>query len=217
MNLRDRAFACGVARLRGEPEDHLRELASAEHRATRTLRGAALRRAIEETPPDLRDHFVEELLGIAYPGVPLTVDYVPSHTTEVFHAFDAVGLGPDDTLVDVGSGLGKVVMLASMLTGARARGIELDADLVPIAQSAATALELDRVSFEQADARFASVDDATVLFFYLTFSGAALDRFLGRLRARPTRRLRICGPPLDAPWLRPIAPPCSWLSVYELS
>lgn len=216
MNLRDRAFACGLARLRGEPEGHLRQLAAREHASARALRGEPLRRAIEEVPADLRDHFLEELLDIAYPPEPLTADYVPSHTTEILHAFDSVGLGPDDTLIDVGSGLGKVVMLAAMLTGSRARGIEIDPTLVRIAERAALALGLERVAFELSDAQGAYLGDATVLFFYLSFSGEALGRFLERVRTlRPARRLRVCAPPLDEPWLRPIAAPMSWLSIYE--
>jgi hypothetical protein len=215
-DLRDRAFASGLARLRGEREDHLRAQAALAHRETRALRGPALRRAIEAHPPDLRDHFVEELLDIAYTDGPSSPEYVPSHVAEILHAFDAVDLGPGDTLIDVGSGLGKVVMLAGMLTGARARGIELDATLAERSRRSATALGLDDVTFEAADALGADIADGTVFFLYIPFSGAVLERFLDRLRPLAgSRRLRVCAAAVDAPWLRPIAEPTSWLSVYE--
>lgn len=213
--LRERAFASGLARLHGKPEDHLRAEAEAAHRETRALRGGALRRAIEDCPADLRDHFVEEILDIAY-APPVSPDYVPSHVEEILHAFGLSGPGPGDTLIDVGSGLGKVVMLASMLTGARARGIELDPSMADRARAAARSLALDDVTFEAADALVADIADGTVFFLYIPFSGAVLGRFLERVRPLATsRRIRVCASAVDVPWLRPVGTPSSWLSVYE--
>jgi hypothetical protein len=214
--LRDRAFASGVARLGGASQAPLRETARSAHVEARALRGPALRAAIEAVPADVRDHWVEELLDVAYVDLPRDSPYVPSQTADLFHAFDAVRLGPDDCLVDVGSGLGKVVMLASMLTGARAHGVENDPALVGHAREAARALDLPRLSFEENDALAADISAATVFFLYIPFSGQTLGAFLARVRELARLRpLRICASPIDAPWLRPIAPPSSWLSIYE--
>ncbi len=58
--------------------------------------------------------------------------YVPSTTKEVANAFDTLyPLGPKDTLIDIGSGDGKVLRMAAE-RGARAIGYELNPALVII-------------------------------------------------------------------------------------
>ena len=59
--------------------------------------------------------------------------YVPSHKKYVKRAFDHFGLNADDTLVDIGSGDGIILRIASRY-GARAVGYEINPVLVFISR-----------------------------------------------------------------------------------
>src|SRR5690606_32783172 len=143
--------------------------------AAGALRGAALRRRFDDVPARERDHFVEEVLGIAYP--PLDEPVLPRELIayqtggydEIVHALDVTRLGPGDRLVDVGSGAGKAVMLAALLGGATSRGIERDGALVELAEDARRELCVGEASFRHGDAREVPLDDVDVVFMYLPF------------------------------------------------
>lgn len=216
-----------VARLRHEP---LRAQIS-----TSALRGPALRAHFDAVLSEARDHYVEEVLGIAYPPLeehppsePELVAYQPSGYDEIVHAFDASALAPGDRFVDLGSGLGKAVLLAALLAGVGAVGLERDVELHRLADRAARDLGLgvDLARFEAGDARTATIADADVYFMYLPFTGAVLahvmDRLVDRLRqSRPRARRRfVCGGALAEgryPELVVAGPPRSWLHVYAWS
>ena len=190
------------------------------------LRGAALRRVIEKTPLERRDHFVEELLGVAYPPLdePALVDermpYTPSGYDQITHALETTQLRAGQRFVDIGSGMGKVVLLAALLGGADAIGIEHDPILHDLAVEATRALDVPLARFECIDARHASIADVDVLFMYIPFTGntlrTALDRFMEQARASPRRR-HLCTSAIDRrvhPALEPVGEPRSWLQVY---
>jgi SAM-dependent methyltransferase len=127
----------------------------------------------------------------------------------------------DDVVIDLGAGLGKVVLLAHLLTGATTRGIELQPALVERAREAARRLGAS-ARFTHADVRDADLDDGTVFFLYLPFTGPALTRVLQRLHAIAKRRaIVVCSLGLDldreASWLvrRPID--SFWLALYDSS
>jgi hypothetical protein len=197
--------------------------------AAGTLRGPALRRHFEAVPAPQRDHFVEEVLGVAYPPLeerPLLTSehmpYAPSGYEEITHAFDLSELGPSAQLLDLGSGMGKVVMLATLLTGAKSVGVEVDDVLCARAQQASEALGVGAVLLAR-DAREVDTLQADVVFLYLPFAGAVLTRVLRRLsddaRRRPAgaQRRFLCTGPLAAtqhPELRPVGPARAWLQVY---
>lgn len=244
----DRAFVDAMIRMRfsrtNDPEERaeLRELHEGvraaslrSHAALRTaiatgaLRGAAARRHFDDIPVFERDHFVEEALGIAYPPLeesvlePELLAYAPSGYDEIVHALDATQLGPGDHFLDLGSGMGKAVLLAALLTGATSSGVECDRSLHELAEGAARALGLDGARFHHGDARDLALQDADVVFMYLPFTGSALaavmDRLMdgGRGREARSRRRFLCAGPLDARRYRdlvPAGPPRSWLHVY---
>ncbi len=248
--VRDRAFADamirielaratdhGVRRELGERHAALKAAALLAHAELRaaiargTLRGAALRTRFDDLPSAERDHFVEEVLGIAYPplderrlGAEL-VTYQPSGYDEIVHALDATRLDATGRFVDIGSGMGKAVMLAALLTGATSAGLELDAELHAIAVAEADALRIGSADFRRGDARDAAFDQADVIFMYLPFTGEALAAVMTRLLAsarvwprRPAGRF-LCAGALDLgryPELEVAAPPMSWLQVYRL-
>jgi len=80
----------------------------------------------------------------------------------------AAGTGPDDYVIDLGSGDGKIPIAAARDFGARALGVEYDARLVKLAQCYVRAEELtDRVEIRQADIFATDFSQATVLTLYL--------------------------------------------------
>jgi len=105
----------------------------------------------------------------------------------------ASALSAADVLVDLGSGLGHVALLTSMLTGVQGLGIEVEAAYVASAQECAQSLNLNRVRFIHEDARAADLSSGTVFYLYSPFTGSILADVLERLRKESTRRpIRIC-------------------------
>lgn len=121
------------------------------------------------------------------------VFYQPTPARHIFDAIERCGLGRDDVLVDLGSGLGHVPLLAAICTGARAIGIEWQAAYVEAAQQCASELRLARVRFEQGDVRDADLSEGSVFYLYTPFEGAMLREVLERLRNEAGRRaIRLC-------------------------
>ncbi len=130
------------------------------------------------------------------PG-PEQVFYQPTPVRHVLELIRLSGLGKDDVLIDLGSGLGHVCMLVSMLTGARAVGIEMEGVYVASARACAESLGLSRVQFIEQDARAADLSAGTVFWLYTPFTGSMLNEGLGRLRdeaAKRTIRIGTLGP-----------------------
>src|SRR5262249_13648855 len=117
------------------------------------LRGAALLELLLSIPFCDRDAWLDELLRFEElppddPDLPRgSVPYLPSGVEEIVAMVREVPLRPDDVLVDVGSGLGKVIILAHLLSGAQARGVEIQEPLVRSARRRCAALALGGVSF----------------------------------------------------------------------
>ncbi len=121
------------------------------------------------------------------------VFYQPTPARHILQLFAATSLSETDVLVDLGSGLGHVPLLASILTGARSVGIELEPAYIASARECAESLGLGRVSFLQQDARDADFSVGTVFFLYTPFTGAVLKTVLGRLEKESANRpFRVC-------------------------
>jgi protein-L-isoaspartate O-methyltransferase len=239
----DRAFVDGVIRM-GWPRaegptraelavllDGLRAVTSRAHAALRQriasgeLRGRTLRAMFDDVPALERDHFVEEVLGIAYPPLdepelgPELIAYMPSGYDEIVHALDATELKAGERFLDVGSGTGKAVLLAALLTGATGVGVECNGALVDLAERAARDLGVSDASFSHGDARECELAPADVVFMYLPFTGTVLANVLARLttaESRPRGRY-LCAGALDLERHAGIVragPPSSWLQVY---
>jgi SAM-dependent methyltransferase len=126
---------------------------------------------------------------------PEMVRYQPTPARVILEMLALTRLGPDDVLYDLGSGLGHVVMLAALLTGARAIGVEREPSYCEYAKRRVRALGLRGVDFVQGDAREAPLDGGTVYFLFTPFRGAMLRQVVARL----PRGVRICthGPCTD--------------------
>ena len=160
------------------------------------------------------DELIAGVLGLHEPVseavlTPEMVFYQPTPARHILEMIRASGLGEDDVLIDLGSGLGHVAMLASILTGARAIGIEVDPAFVRCARECAAGLGLERVTFAEADARDADLSAGTVFHLYTPFTGGMLRSVLDRLRREADKRaIRVCtlGPCVEVvakqSWLR---------------
>jgi hypothetical protein len=163
---------------------------------------------------DYLDELIIGILQFEEPGagvVPLGDEMVFYQPTPARHIFDLLGrtaLTERDVLVDLGSGLGHVPLLASICTNARSIGIELESAYIDCARQSAEGLNLSNVTFAQQDARTADLAAGTVFYLYTPFLGTILRAVLDALRREAASRpIRICtfGPctPIIArePWL----------------
>ncbi len=173
-------------------------------------------------PASRRDAAVEARLGIADgansepPGDSL-IGYHPSGLAPIVRSLLEVPVTPEDVLIDLGCGLGKVVLLAEMLTGATGRGIEIRPALVRRARACAARMGA-RATFVAADVRDAPLDDGTVFYLYDPFTGEVVDQVLARLRrVAEAHAIVVCalGIDLDVSWLVPRALDSFWLTIYD--
>lgn len=79
------------------------------------------------------------------------------------------GVGPNDVVYDLGSGDGRLPIIAAQKYGARGVGIELDPKLVELSWRIANEAEVaHRVSFVVGDLFVADLEQATVVTCYLS-------------------------------------------------
>jgi SAM-dependent methyltransferase len=176
-----------------------------------SLRGEALMQRILSVPHAERDAWVDALLALPElpadsPGLPAgAVPYLPAGVAEILALVSEAPLREGDELVDLGSGLGRVAILAHLLSGAPARGVEIQGPLVEHARRCSSQLGLDSVSFQHADAADAELE-GSIFFLYAPFNGGMLTRVLRRLEAMARRRpMTLCTVDLELrgeAWLR---------------
>ena len=96
------------------------------------------------------------------------VIWVPTPDALVDRMLAMAQVRPEDEVVDLGSGDGRLVVLAAKKYGARARGVEYNAELVALSRQAAAAAAVGkRAKFEQADIFKIDFTAATVVTLYL--------------------------------------------------
>jgi hypothetical protein len=111
--------------------------------------------------------------------------YVPSPESVVSDMLRYAEVGPNDFLIDLGSGDGRIVLTAAKLFGARGFGVEIKENLVKRANEAAHKEGLaDRVKFIKQDLFKTDISKATVITMYLLPDTVNLlkDKFLTELR-----------------------------------
>ena len=192
-------------------EESLRQRARAARAgiAAGTSRGAALHELLSAVPFVERDSWIDEALGIELPPPDVdlprgAVPYLPCGVDEIITTVREAPLRPDDVLVDIGSGLGRVAIIAHLLSGARTCGIEIQAQLVERSRDLCGALGLTNVSFVHANAA-EQVPDGTLFFLHAPCNGAMFSAVLQRVEAvaarQPIVRVAAVGIELDVPWL----------------
>jgi Methyltransferase domain len=113
------------------------------------------------------------------------VPYVPTPMNVVDAMLAMGGVGPDDFLVDLGSGDGRIAIRAATRFGTRGMGVDLDDNLVRMARADAGKQGVqDKVTFEARDLFDTDISRATVVTAYL------LNSVNLRLRPRLFEQLR---------------------------
>ena len=198
----------------------------------KTLTGSALRRYVDQFT-DYRP-YLSDRVYMSYDGLDVLVDGLfqlkrapaatLAPTVEMVHCeetparvlldlIDHTPLTATDVFYDLGSGLGQVVLLVHLLTGVKAKGVEVEPAFCAFAQAQAQDLGLTNVEFINSDARTADTGDGTLFFMFTPFRGQLLQRVLARLQQIAQHHpIRLCtfGPctprVADQPWLRPLTP-----------
>jgi peptidoglycan/xylan/chitin deacetylase (PgdA/CDA1 family) len=118
------------------------------------------------------------------------IHFVPTRQADVDAMLRLARVGPDDVVFDLGSGDGRIVVIAAEKYGARGVGIELQPELVRMSRELAREGQVaDRVTIIEGDLFDADISEATVVTLYL--SPSVNRRLLPKLRSelRPGTRI----------------------------
>ena len=97
-----------------------------------------------------------------------SVPYVPTPQVVVDQMLEIAKVGPQDYLIDLGSGDGRIVVTAARKFGARGFGVDLNPTRIAEAnENARKAGVADKVSFYQRDLFTTDLSQATVITMYL--------------------------------------------------
>ncbi len=106
--------------------------------------------------------------ALAYSDSGLDVPYVQTPDNVVDAMLELAGVGPDDFVIDLGSGDGRLLIGAATQRGARGFGVDIDPRLVQLAnERAAEAGVADRAHFVVQDLFETDLSQATVIMMYL--------------------------------------------------
>ena len=186
-------------------------------------RGQALVDALRALPHGDRDAWFDAAVGFEAfpPEEPLprgAVPYLPCGVDDILAMVLDVPLTTRDVLVDLGSGLGRVLILAHLVTGVPGHGIEIQPSLVAAARAHCAALGIEDVTFVVGDAAELELD-GSVFFLDAPCNGELLARVMARLRATAERRpITICTVGIeldDPPWLERSRSTSAALAIYS--
>lgn len=171
--------------------------------------GAELYAWLASLPASERDAAVETTLGIPptsseSPGEHLVGHHLTS-VAAIVRAIHEVPIRADDVVLDLGAGVGKVVALIHLLTGANARGVEIQSSLVERAVA----------NVVHGDARTCSLSGATVIVLYCPFSGVVLDEVSRRLDSVENIIVCALGVDLRCARLRPRPSTDFWMTIWD--
>jgi hypothetical protein len=168
---------------------------------------------------DVLDELISGVLEARDPDIaplrlPEMVFYQPTPVRHILQLIRLSALSVSDTLVDLGSGLGHVPILASVLSGAQSIGVEAEEAYVLSARDCARSLHLTRVTFMHQNGMDTDLSAGTVFYLYTPFTGSTMKTVLQKLQKESAERsitlctLGPCTPTVAAePWLTASAPP----------
>lgn len=94
--------------------------------------------------------------------------YVPTPQAVVDEMLNLARVGPDDFVIDLGSGDGRIVLTAASRYRARGMGVDIDGELVDLSNAEARRQGVDKlVRFHQQDVLQTRISEATVITLYL--------------------------------------------------
>ena len=140
----------------------------------------------------MRTAWVAALAAAALQLTPRAPDifFVPTWQPVVYRMLELAEVTQDDVVYDLGSGDGRIVVIAAQKYGARGVGVELDPKLIEVSRQVAREAEVsERVTFVQGDLFQADISAATVVTLFLSPSvNAELEPKL-RKELRPGTRI----------------------------
>lgn len=165
-------------------------------RLLQTLRGTELKTRLLNP----HEEFWDRKLGIRtfgyYQGDDLDDparcnSYVPTSYADLLKYFKHVGLNDNEVFVDLGSGMGRAVFLASFLGVRRSIGLELVPSLHEVAEANRARGDWPNVEFHLGDVRDKIFPDVTLLWMFNPFGPAIMETMLAKLDKERTGDLRI--------------------------
>jgi peptidoglycan/xylan/chitin deacetylase (PgdA/CDA1 family)/predicted O-methyltransferase YrrM len=141
-------------------------------------------------PAAATDAHIVRVAGQDQPARTPDIHFVPTRQADVDAMLRLAHVSADDVVFDLGSGDGRVVVIAAQKYGARGVGIELQPDLVRMSRELAREGQVaDKVTFIEGDLFEADLSGATVVTLYL--SPSINRRLLPKLRRelRPGTRI----------------------------
>jgi len=170
-----------------------------------TFKSRGLREGVRFVYYGLGEELQERRLGIQTAGLVSPEDlghesaelleYTPAPYNALRYCLSQVSVRPgEDSFLDYGCGMGRVIILAATKPFRRVLGVEIASELVEKAREnierASHRLKCD-VQVELADARtFHVPDDVTVVHLYNPFTGDSLAQAVGQIRKSLQRRPR---------------------------
>ncbi len=119
------------------------------------------------------------------PALDIPTPYLPSTHVAVDEMLRLAEVGPQDVVVDLGSGDGRIVIAAAKYFGARGFGVDIDEKLVAEANANARAAGVAELArFYQRDVFATDIREATVVTMYL------LPSLVNRLRPKLLAELK---------------------------
>lgn len=117
--------------------------------------------------------------------------YMPTSYVDLLKLLNHAGLNSDDVFVDLGSGMGRAVFLASYLGVRKSIGLELIPSLHEKAEANRHRGNWVNVEFHLGDARETVFPDVTLLWMFNPFGPAIMEEMLAKLEQRRTGQLRV--------------------------
>jgi SAM-dependent methyltransferase len=119
---------------------------------------------------------------------PEMVYYQKTPARIIFELAERCAFKKEDVFFDLGSGLGQVSILVSLLTGVAVKGIEFEPAFCNYAKDCAAELNLSNITFINIDARNADYAEGSVFFMFTPFKGEMMQEVLEALRKQALQR-----------------------------
>ncbi|ALU11383.1 methylase [Ignicoccus islandicus DSM 13165] len=133
------------------------------------------------------------------------VPYIASPVKTAEKIVELAKVTPNDVLIDLGSGDGRIVVLTSKLSGCKGIGVEIDSALVAISRKKASEYGVsNRVEFIEGDFTEVDLSVATVIYLYIYYD-VIRDYLVRKLEKEVKDGTRIVTLEIPIPNWMPIA------------